>query len=273
MRSFNMDYYVYILFDTKTNDVFYVGKGKGFRIDHHENDAIESEKTAKIKALQEAERFGKRVVGRYNTENEAHAVEAILIKWVYGFDNLTNKVHGRYSSLIRSAGDYGKIPGIDVEKTPSLNDGSFTKAQQEKFVKNNIEAKLQSIKENIEPLLEDTEFTVSEIIGKSPADTGLWISNPSMDVSIRLKLPLAGRTISPEFVSTNTDKESKARFAQAMAPLKINNGSVGSYIGLQNYLERAGIDKDIEVRPKADDIDEIFDVVIFMMEQLQAKHS
>ena len=24
-----MDYYVYILFDTKTNDVFYVGKGKG----------------------------------------------------------------------------------------------------------------------------------------------------------------------------------------------------------------------------------------------------
>ena len=27
-----MDYYVYILFDTKTNDVFYVGKGKGFRI-------------------------------------------------------------------------------------------------------------------------------------------------------------------------------------------------------------------------------------------------
>lgn len=114
---------------------------------------------------------------------------------------------------------------------------------------------------------------MSEIIGKSPADTGLWVSNSSIDVSIRLELPLAGRTISPEFVSTNTDKESKERFAQAMASLKINNGSVGSYIGLQNYLERAGIDKDIEVRPKADDIDEIFDVVIFMIEQLQAKHS
>ena len=58
-----------------------------------------------------------------------------------------------------------------------------------------------------------------------------------------------------------------------MAPLKINNGSVGSYIGLQNYLERAGIKKDIEVRPRADDIDEIFNVVTFMMEQLQTKYS
>lgn len=268
-----MDYYVYILFDTKTNDVFYVGKGKGFRIDHHENDTIESEKTSKIKELQKADRFGKRVVGRYYTESEAHAVETVLIKWVYGFDNLTNKVHGRYSALIRTMGNYETIPGIDVEYTPNLNDGSFTKAQQEKFVKNNIEAKLESIKENIEPLLEGTQYSMSEIIGTSPADTGLWINNPSMDVSIRLKLPLAGRTISPEFVSTNTDKESKARFAQAMAPLKINNGSVGSYIGLQNYLERAGINKDIEVRPRADDIDEIFDVVTFMMEQLQTKHS
>ncbi|MFD3282039.1 hypothetical protein ACE41O_02750 [Alteromonas macleodii] len=268
-----MDYYVYILFDTKTNDVFYVGKGKGFRIDHHENDAIESEKTEKIKALQKDSRFGKRIVGRYATENEAHAVETVLIKWVYGFDNLTNKVHGRYSALIRTMGDYENIPGIDVEYAPNLNDGSFTKAQQEKFVKNNIEAKLESIKENIEPLLEDTEYSVSEIVGKSPSDTGLWINNPSMDVSIRLKLPLAGRTISPEFVSTNTDKESKARFTEAMAPLKINNGSVGSYIGLQNYLERAGIKKDIEVRPRADDIDEIFNVVTFMMEQLQTKYS
>ena len=44
------------------------------------------------KKIQEIEKRGKNVyrviIGRYETEEEALSVEATLIKWVYGFDNI-----------------------------------------------------------------------------------------------------------------------------------------------------------------------------------------
>ncbi|MCF6276650.1 MAG: GIY-YIG nuclease family protein [Candidatus Magasanikbacteria bacterium] len=52
-----LKYYVYFLIDPKNNKVFYVGKGKGNRINHHFLGALddkknESEKIEKIKEIQ-----------------------------------------------------------------------------------------------------------------------------------------------------------------------------------------------------------------------------
>jgi hypothetical protein len=69
------------------------------------------------------------VVGRYQLAIEAFAVEATLIKWVYGRDNLTNKVFGHHSHHIRPRGNWNDIPGISIEEKIRSNDGSFRTAK------------------------------------------------------------------------------------------------------------------------------------------------
>lgn len=56
--NFNRDivealkFYVYLLSDPRTGDIFYVGKGKGNRIFQHFKDKDVSDKTRKINELQ-----------------------------------------------------------------------------------------------------------------------------------------------------------------------------------------------------------------------------
>ncbi len=128
-------YYVYVLMDSDQKDVFYVGKGQGGRIYHHGNEVkallrngfkpgnTKQNRIAEI--ISSGKDFDQHVIGRYESENEAFAVESTLINWVYGFDNLTNLNRGKNGSLIRPKGSVEEIPGVDVPKVVRSFDGSF----------------------------------------------------------------------------------------------------------------------------------------------------
>jgi hypothetical protein len=90
-------WYVYELFDPRTDQVFYVGKGKGKRIDSHEKDAAKgicSKKTNKINSIHSAGlQIGKRQVAWFWDEQAAYDHETDVIE-DYGLHNLTNIVPG-----------------------------------------------------------------------------------------------------------------------------------------------------------------------------------
>lgn len=86
-----MTFYVYELVDPRDGVVFYVGKGKGPRINHHEAEARrgkQSRKCDRIRAIHAAGLFvRKRKVAFYADEDEAYLAEWALIQ---AHDNLTN---------------------------------------------------------------------------------------------------------------------------------------------------------------------------------------
>lgn len=95
-------YYVYLLIDPRNNKIFYVGKGKGNRINQHLLGALDerNSETEKIKRIREIQRKGldvKHVVLRHElTEKESFEVESAIID-VLGKESLTNIVKGHNS--------------------------------------------------------------------------------------------------------------------------------------------------------------------------------
>lgn len=79
------NYYVYLLYDTQTREIFYVGKGKGKRFLNHLEQAqkngdktVESKKCQKIQQIGQ-KRFGCSILRRNLSQNEAYNVEAATI--------------------------------------------------------------------------------------------------------------------------------------------------------------------------------------------------
>jgi hypothetical protein len=87
-------YYVYVWMDSSTKRVSYVGKGQGERI---------FRQTKEDKEIHSSEL--RLVIGRFDTDEEAFAVESTLIHWVYGIENLNNKQSGHGSYAVRNKGD------------------------------------------------------------------------------------------------------------------------------------------------------------------------
>lgn len=124
-----LPYYVYLLLNpVADNRVFYVGKGTGQRAGAHYNDlnrllkrlaqecgdelneADLSAKQRVIHNIQKQERQPLEViVGRYETEQEAFAVEATLLHFLYGKSSLTNIASGRGHRYIRTKEEFEHI--------------------------------------------------------------------------------------------------------------------------------------------------------------------
>ena len=77
-----LGYYVYVLFDPRTNTPFYVGKGKGRRVLNHFSEVVESRKRDMINALQHACLEPKIEIFAHALPNEESAfrVEGALIE-------------------------------------------------------------------------------------------------------------------------------------------------------------------------------------------------
>jgi len=97
-----LGYYVYFLSDPRTDKVFYVGKGRGNRINHHLWGALEvsTKETNKIRIIREIQSVGLEVsltILRHGlTEKEAFEIESSVIDFI-GIENLTNLVLGHDS--------------------------------------------------------------------------------------------------------------------------------------------------------------------------------
>jgi len=134
-----LPYYVYVLADGVTSppEVFYVGRGQGDRINNHWDEFKRlsprgNEVAASRKWLRFAdiEKNGREplaiVIGRFESEDEAKAVEAISIKWFYGIDLLTNEVNGRGAQYLREKGVWTSVQGLDEEETPHIHTREYT---------------------------------------------------------------------------------------------------------------------------------------------------
>jgi hypothetical protein len=123
-----LKYYVYLLIDPITNEIFYVGKGTGNRIFSHLTASLKSQdksdKLNRIQAIQSENYQVKHFILRHGlTEKEALEVEAAVID-ILGDEQLTNVVNGFDSeerglmSVVDVISEYA-AEGVDIQE-PSL---------------------------------------------------------------------------------------------------------------------------------------------------------
>lgn len=137
-----MQYYVYALIDPRTNTPFYIGKGKDNRVRQHFLEANEKlddydidkifddellrintdSNKGKLLKIKELHSNGydfsdiARIIAKNLDETSALAIEAFLIKSIYGFDNLTNLVMGHHHERFRPYSNWNLIDGYDTQE-------------------------------------------------------------------------------------------------------------------------------------------------------------
>lgn len=262
-------HYVYVLLDLSAGnpEVFYVGKGQNKRLDDHEaeaNRSIDFENHPKLRRIRElkareaasnpkVELFRARIIGRYQSNEEARAVEATLIKFVYGRAQLTNKVHGTHHMMIRSSQYWDCIDGIDVPQRLDkyLRDGHYTANQRQQIIQNNILEKLQLVKEVVEE--SDLQVDVSSPDLTRASDPLLRITWQGGDVKLALKVQLTGRTVTLMILPLSRDDHDvevfkrRLELANAKRPQAERllyswtprSGSLGPYCLTRNYKNSA----------------------------------
>ena len=229
-----LPYYVYELRDPRDNAVFYVGKGTRDRVDFHD-EGDESEKQRRIAAIKASGHDVTRViVARVETEAEAFAVETVLIKWIYGFDQLTNAIHGHRASFVRPSSEwrqqaYTTLPGIDIERVPAgLREGTYTRKQRDQILDNGIVEKLWAIHDYLRGAFgDDPRHRIHEPDLSVAQDPHVLVSGFSPTLRLMIRLPLSGRAMRLQAIPERGG--SRQAFTEAMqhidpAPV-INSGT------------------------------------------------
>lgn len=197
-----LPYYVYELRDPRDQSVFYVGKGTRLRAITAHSPEEENAKGERLREIREAGLTEHRtIIGRFETEEEAFAVESILIKWVYGFSNLTNKIHGHRQKFVRdfrykAMPENDTIEGIDIpRRLAAIRDGSYTENQRHQILNNGIFEKLDSIRDHLVNQPEFARFSISDPDLSRPQDPCLRIEGFSESVVMSVKIQLTGKAV------------------------------------------------------------------------------
>ena len=116
-----MKNYVYLLSDPQTNEIFYVGKGKGNRVFSHLKDKGDNPKVEKIKEIQSKGREPKIEFLVHGVEDETtiKKIEAAIIDLI-GKNKLTNKVGGYESSY------FGRMDVDQIRSKYSSDEANIT---------------------------------------------------------------------------------------------------------------------------------------------------
>ncbi|RZU98275.1 GIY-YIG nuclease family protein [Spiribacter vilamensis] len=229
-----LPYYVYELRDPRDNAVFYVGKGTRDRVDFHD-EGDESDKQRRIAAIKASGHEVTRViVARVETEAEAFAVETVLIKWTYGFDHLTNAIHGHRASFVRPSTEwrqqaYTTMPGIDVERVPrGLREGTYTQKQRDQILDNGIVEKLWAIYDYLRGVFgDDPRHQIHEPDLSVAQDPHLLVSGFSPALRLMIRLPLSGRVMRLQAIpARGGSRQALTEAMQWLDPAPaINNGT------------------------------------------------
>ena len=117
-------HYVYTLRDPATGRVFYVGKETGRRMFDHFADSAKADDTAwidghlrllsKLVKDDHRPRDVARVEARVEHEQQAFALEALLMKFVHGLAGVDNRVAGHHGEMFRAKGDWEARRGFDL---------------------------------------------------------------------------------------------------------------------------------------------------------------
>lgn len=242
-------YYVYELRALSTNEVFYVGKGSGQRVfDHTAGD--QDEKARRIAAIEAAgDKVRPVIVGRFATEAEAFAVESVLIRWVYGFQNLTNRVLGHRAAFVR---DYNcrdpdhdsPLPGIDVERPlPRQMTGAYTAEQRRRIMQNAIPEKLEALRAALLTSRQLQGLTISDVDLVDADNPRLWVSGFSDAVRLCVALQLSGKRVKLGLNPLNT--KALAAFDRALQDIRqpytiANSASNRRYVHTADFKTKQG---------------------------------
>lgn len=218
-------YYVYELIDPFNNEVFYVGKGTSDRLLKH-NSLENTEKGKRIKNIEsKGGQHIKLVIGRYDTEQEAIAVEATLIKWIYSIHNLTNKINGHHHFFIRDCSEkqkasYTKIQGLDVpRKISGIKDGSYTNELLTKIQNNSIYEKLLGIKEELRTYPFFENLNISDPNFTDPSNPIISITGFSQSIKLQIKMHLTGKSIILTLTPLSKDTKTLNKYINDLAIL------------------------------------------------------
>lgn len=272
-------YYVYVLIDPRDNEVFYVGKGQGERAFQHERDVIsqinklsadeviefEHNKEERIKDILSCSlKVSAFVIGRYNTQVESLAVESTLIKWVYGFDELTNKVHGHGHDSIRAKDDYSELPCIDVPEPIRSNDGSFTEANKNGIVKYQIEEKLNLLISLIQKSSLDCKSYVGEALLHQPKEPCFFIQyNEYIGIQCIVFPSGTDRLVTSIKVMPNANYTLADNYLGALAK---NTGLVAKGVFKRRYVKKDDWKFRIPIGAQQQILDRIRDIWEFLKE-------
>ena len=251
------DYYVYELRDPRNNETFYVGMGQGSRVDFHGNDKKAPEHPKELR-ISDIKNDGyadciRVIIGSYETAEEAFAVEATLINWIYGHDMLSNINPGRHSWCIRpakqhrdklraTASDFPEMEGIDRPKPVRTNDGSYTRNQLQAIEANKISQKLEWLTAELMRRKSEgsEELQGVEVIGPKldrSQDPELVISIDGTPVNAHLKLQLTGELVSFNLRPKDNRRDSHNKFVQHVTSniiepydLTTRSGGIRNYV-------------------------------------------
>ena len=202
------EFYVYALIDPRDGSIFYVGKGKRERILHHAGQVVIAEvfedcddsevnsntdqsRTEKEQRIAEIKVAGldviERVLARFKTEDEAYAVEPVLIHWVYGRKQeggmLTNIQAGHNHHHVRRKGNLTQCEYLDVVKQMRSEPGVYGSSELKKLLDNQIPTiaveTVQQLRSQLPPRMWHVKITDPVVI-----ESGRWVgADVEMDES------------------------------------------------------------------------------------------
>ncbi|MFK5927677.1 MAG: hypothetical protein QM483_13695 [Desulfuromusa sp.] len=195
------DDYVYGLYEIVNGDsnLLYIGKGKGKRVFQHRlnverkmnrNERIYSKKEKAIAAAilnkTKGSELKELIIGRYKDGGQAYAVEATLIKWVYGLGDLKNEKSGNHSDTIRTKGNMDYDDKLDRQLTTREHG-------QQRVEDNDLDTEAKNLSESLEEYgIPNVKMTGFETGGQ---DYTLSWTVPDTLCRLQLKLQLSSRNI------------------------------------------------------------------------------
>jgi len=240
------NYYVYELRDPDTLEVFYVGKGQDRRVEAHKPD----DNTAKGLKLREIYEKGKIplriIIGRFENEEQAFAVEAALIKWVYGKSKLTNSIQGHHHKFIRPIeqlvdNKLNEIEGIDLPPRDGMKIMRFVEYDRALFkIREKSEELAKTIDDLVNHFISITGGLIDnkKILIHRTTETRLSFFSSDVKENINLQKKQPANPVARIFFKSPKNKGEKLHLSFNRDPsqnfLMVSNSLIHTQLGILN---------------------------------------